>query len=491
MSDLGLYGRNRIYASSEEISEGNVLEVLRNALPYHVENMMAEDYLYRYRKGEQPIIGRTKKIRSDIKNICVQNVASEIVAFKNGYFLTQPTYYVARKEKNAKKVAKLNDYLYASGKHSADNTVVDWFHTVGIGVMYVESNEGIVPCKAYALDPRNAFVVYSRRPGNVPLMGVNVVETERDGKIVSLFDVYTKNRVFRIEGTILSKISNVSTDAKTQATPLKIVSIEGNALGAIPIIEYAYDKNRMGSFETVLSLLDAINNVQSNRLDGVEQFIQSLMVLTNCSLPEDEDGNKMTSNDVRDQGIIELKSDGINAAKVDILSEQLDQSQTQLLVDDLLHQVCEISGMPFTSVTSGGTSDNVGAVYLRNGWQTADTFARNTEDLFKESNRLFDEIFLRILSAKQTGIDLDVFDIDTQFTRNEMDNLQSKVQSALGLKQLGLAPEIVLQRSGISNDPSGDVIRSEKYIKVAFAENKKDEVSNNVDETEQRSNRND
>ena len=153
------------------------------------------------------------------------------------------------------------------------------------------------------------------------------------------------------------------------------------------------------------------------------------------------------------------------------------------LVDDLLHQVCEIAGMPFTSNTSHGTSDNVGAVYLRNGWQTADTFARNTEDLFKQSNRQFDTIFLKILSNKGIVKDISVYDIDTQFTRNEMDNLQSKVQAALGLKQLGLSPEIVLSRSGISNDPTGDIERSRKYIDVAFSDTPESEVF--VDETRQ------
>lgn len=50
----------------------------------------------------------------------------------------------------------------------------------------------------------------------------------------------------------------------------------------------------MGAFESVVPLLDAINNVQSNRLDGIEQFIQSLMVFYNCTLGEDEDGKQIT-----------------------------------------------------------------------------------------------------------------------------------------------------------------------------------------------------
>ena len=480
MENINFCGRNKIFIPVDEVTEENLVEILIPVLCLHNENVFMENYLYNYRRGIQPILGRKKEIRSDIKNTCVQNVASEIVAFKNGYFLTCPTTYISRKDGKTDKVNVLNDYLYVSGKHDADNALVDWFHTVGVAALYVESNEGDVPVKAHALDPRCAFVAYSRRPGNRPVMGVNVVEsTDKDGNVISLIDVFTRTKIYHLRGAELTmyKASNLKLTPPIIPATL-VVSSDNNIIGEIPIIEYAYDKQRMASFETCLPLLDAINNVQSNRLDGIEQFIQSLMVLTNCSLPDGA-----TSNEVRDKGIIELKSDGINQAKVDILSEQLDQSQTQILVDDLLHQVCEIAGMPFTSNTSHGTSDNVGAVYLRNGWQTADTFARNTEDLFKQSNRQFDTIFLKILSNKGIVKDISVYDIDTQFTRNEMDNLQSKVQAALGLKQLGLSPEIVLSRSGISNDPTGDIERSRKYIDVAFSDTPESEVF--VDETRQ------
>ena len=467
MADNILYkGRNRIFTAAEEVTEENLMDVLLPALCQHNINVTAENYLYLYRAGDQPILRREKEIRDDINNKCVQNMASEIVAFKNGYLLPHPVNYIARNEEKAELVKKLNDYLYVSGKHDADNELVDWFHTVGVAPLYVESTEGEVPCRAYAIDPRRAFVVYSLQPGNEPVFGVNVVEVTRKGVCLSLIDVYTKDRIYRLEGQALDQYTESNMKLVPPTIPTTtVVRVDVNEIGEIPIIEYVYDNQRMGSFETVLPLLDAQNIVQSNRLDGIEQFIQSLMVLINCKLPDGE-----TSNSVRSKGMVELVSDNMNPARIEILTEQLDQSQTQTLVDDIRHQICEIAGMPFTSTTYGGTSDNVGAVYLRNGWQTADTFARNTEDLYKKSNRQFNKIFLKILQKKDLIGDLSVYDFDSQFTRNEMDNLQSKVQAALGLKQLGLAPEIVLARSGVSNDPSGDVARSTKYIDIAYAE---------------------
>ena len=95
--------------------------------------------------------------------------------------------------------------------------------------------------------------------------------------------------------------------------------------------------------------------------------------------------------------MINLKSIGENKADFKVLSEQLDQSQTQVTLDDLYEQMLDKCGVPSSIRDSGSTSDNVGAVYLRSGWAMADTHARNCEDNFIKSNRLFDKLVLKIL----------------------------------------------------------------------------------------------
>ena len=85
-----LYGRLDIYATTEDITEENVIEETNSALVFHVKNMLQEEFLYWYRRGIQPILNRTKEVRDDILNIVQENHAEEFTAFKNGYFLTAP-----------------------------------------------------------------------------------------------------------------------------------------------------------------------------------------------------------------------------------------------------------------------------------------------------------------------------------------------------------------------------------------------------------------
>ena len=454
-----LFGRLDIYASFDDITGENVIAELNSALTFHVMNMLQEEFLYWYRRGVQPILGRKKDIREDILNIVQENHAEEIVAFKNGYFLTQPASYVGRRKGVQGKVKTLNEYLYRSGKNEVDNKVADWFHTVGKGVCFVEPTDNPdVPFRAYSLDPRSAFVVYSLKPGNEPVMGVNMVIV--DG--IAKFDVFTKSTVYHLHGTAVGKLISTEKGHDFIASASAIDSAEPNVLGRIPIIEYRYNSINQGAFEACLPLLDEINNIVSNACDGIEQFIQTLAVAVNCEFEED-----VTLSQIRKAGMIALRSVGENKADFKILAEQLDQTQTKVLVDRLYDQVLRIAAMP--SRSNGSTTyDTTGAAVLANfGWYQADAAARNTEDLFKESNRQFDEIVIEILRRKGL-LDIDFNDFELNFIRNETANVQSKAQAFQTLMAAGLHPELAAAKSGISSDPVKDMKMSEKWLEMIW-----------------------
>lgn len=456
-----LYGRLDIYSSYDEITAENVIEELNSALVYHVTNMIQEEFLYWYRRGVQPILARTKDIREDILNIVQENHAEEFTAFKNGYLLTQPVNYVARKKGVQTKIKKLNEYLYRSGKHDADNECVDWFHTVGKGCIYVEPNDDPeVPFRAYALDPRSAFVVYSLRPGNKPIMAANLVTDNG----VAKFDVFTEREVFHLSGTVVGKIMSTEKNHDYMVTATSLDSTEPNVLGKIPIIEYRYNSINMGCFEACIPILDEINNIVSNACDGVEQFIQSLAIAVNCEFPEDT-----TITDIRKAGMIALRSIGENKADFKILAEQLDQTQTKVLLDRLYDQALRIAAMPARSSGQSTQSTTGSAVLANFGWYQADSAARNTEDLYHKSNRQFDAIIVDILKRKGL-LDINVSDFEAQIVRNETANVQSKAQAFQTLMSAGLHPELAMAKSGISNDPVKDVKMSEKYIKMIWGD---------------------
>ena len=468
-----MYGRLDIYSTFDDIDESNLVNELNSALVYHIKNMLQEEFLYWYTRGVQPILNRTKETREDILNIVQVNTAAEIVDFKNGYLLQKPCAYTARRKGVQTKLKKLNEYLYRSGKADADNEVADWFHRVGKGVLFVEPNDDPNrPFKAYALDPRSAFVVYSLKPGNKPIMGVNFVTTE-DGK--AMFDVFTKNMVYHLSGGFKGKMMTPVKGHDFLATAVTIESSEPNVLGRIPIIEYRYNSVNTACYELAIPLLDELSNLASNACDGIEQFIQTLAIAVNCEFPEDT-----TITDIRKAGMIALRSIGENKADFKVLTEQLDQTQTKVLMDSLREEVLRICAMPNRS-NGGSTYDTTGAAILASyGWYQADCSARNTEDLFRKSNKQFDRIIIEILKRKGL-LDIDPNDFELNFPHGETANIQSKAQAFQTLMAAGLHPELAAEKSGISSDPVKDMKMSEQYLKMIWGDPTKDVQAEQTD----------
>jgi len=266
-------------------------------------------------------------------------------------------------------------------------------------------------------------------------MGVKYVENA-DGEIV--YSIYTRDTYFEVIND-------------------RIVKEEPHALGYIPIIEYPANASRLGAFEVALPLLDALNNITSNRLDGIEQFIQSFIKFVNCDIDE------KTFTALKDLGALKVKSSSTNPADVDIVSQELDQSQTQITKDDIYRTILIICGMPDRHRSLRSTSDTGTAVYYREGWTVAEGRARDTELIFKSSEKQFLKLVLRILKDIN-GVEIKLNEIDIKFTRNKSENLLVKTQGLQNLLEAGIHPQIAISTSDLFSDPEQVYSDSREYL---------------------------
>ena len=366
-------GRRIIKTSVREITETNVLDVLRKSLDIHSLNRSDIDYLYKYYKGDQPIRYRVKEVRPEICNRIVENRANEIVSFKVGYLCGEPIQYVSRsgEEGIVKQVNVLNEYMFAEDKASQDQEIVEWQMICGTAYRMVlpddEEDLDEAPFEMYTLDPRNTFIVYSSEIGNEPLMAVKYYVDDTN---VTHYSIYTKNMYYVVDGDLL-----------VESTP--------HALYDIPIIEYPANNSRLGSFEIVLPLLDAMNSVASNRMDGVEQLVQAFIKFINCDISKEE------YQEFLELGAIKVKSMDGQTADVGVVTTELNQTQSQTLKDDYYNAMLTICGMPNRN-GSKSTSDTGAAVVLRDGWSDAEARAKDSENVFKRAEKKMLKLVLRI-----------------------------------------------------------------------------------------------
>ena len=331
----------------------------------------------------------------------------------------------------ADKITTLNGYCISEDKAAKDKELADWFHICGTAYRMVlpdsvfEKESDEAPFEIYTLDPRFAFVVYANSIGEPPVMGVKYIQRS-DGAVI--YSIYTKDRYFEVE--------NQSMIVREEAQPL-----------GIPIIEYPANNARLGAFEIVLPLLDAINTVDSNRLDGVEQFVQALMLFHNVDISSDD------FSKLRDEGALKFKDiDPQYKAEIKYLTSELNQSQTQTLVDHLYNTVLTICGMPNRN---GGTStsDTGSAVIMRDGWSAAEARAKDSELMFKLSEKEFLKLVLRICSDL-SDLELKLSNVEVRFTRRNYENIAQKATVLTTmLSNSKIAPVLAFTHCGMFSDP--------------------------------------
>ena len=380
------------------------------------------DYLYNYYNGKQPILEKTKTIRPEINNKIVENNAKWIADFKASYLLFEPIQYISRKNEKdiTDKLTKFNDFLLSLNKSALDKELATWLCICGEAYRIVLPSGGDVPFQLYTLDPRNTFVVYSNDYRKKPLLSGVVRVTAKGDKY---YDMYTDELFIRTKGT-------------------EIIDVQPNMYKTSPIIRYSANLSNMGSFEPVITVLDALNNLNSNRLDAVEGFVQALLVLKGVTATQEEIDEMLHRLGLK----IPVDADA------NYLTQELNQTQTQTLVDYLEQRVLEICCMPNRNGGSS-TSDTGVAVICRDGWQAAGVVAKEMEEMFKIGEGATIKLMLKFMREIE-GTDLKFADIETKFTRRNYEDISSKAQVLATLLGTGaIHPLLAIQRSELFTDP--------------------------------------
>lgn len=445
-----LTGRKKIKTNYRKIDDDNIGIILQNSFEVFSQNLNEIEFLYNYFKGDQPILNRQKKIRPEIINKIVENHANSIVKFKTGYLLQKPIQYTLRKgDSDEKALAYFNDCMELEDKDSKDKEVANAQAICGTSYRLALPNKKYSadsidesPFEFSTVSSKKAFVVYSSDIGEKPLLGVIIlVEKDDKGNDVIKLQAYTEDKYYVFNNT--TKI---------------VEKKESHTIGRIPLVEYPYNEERMGAFEPVIPLLDAINNIESNRVDGIEQFIQAIMVFKNVDI------TKEMLQQLKELGAISIEDNGEIKANVDYLQQELNQTQVQTLVNYLLEVVYRIVGMPMGNNKSG--DDTGTAVIMRDGWSEAEARTQDTELMFRKSEKEFLRLalyYMRTLSLKR--YELSLTDIEIKFTRRNYENIYQKAQVLdLLLKDGKVAPKLAFQVCGLFSDPEQAYMESKQYI---------------------------
>lgn len=432
----GAYGRKIAYTDAEKITPENVVRVIGKCIGAFNENRIAIRYLWRYFKGDQPVLYRTKVSNEDIINKIVENHAYEIVQFKVGQTYGEPVQFISRKddEQINKSVDELNDFMSDANKQEKDIKSGEWQSATGTSFKAIQRKNGDVPLRIVSPSPLNTFVIYNRGTEE-PILAVQELKDE-NGQCYKL----------AFSNTMSFKIVNSN-----------VVEKKLHTYGEIPIVEYPNNHERISDIELVISMLDAINNMQSNRMDGIEQFVQAWIKFVNCEVDE-EQFTKMKMN----RALVVKSINKDNKSDVDVMTQELNQTQCQVAKDDLWDNALSILAIPTKQSNTGG--DTQGAVQLRNGWDFSKTRAKLKDPIVKSAEKRLAVATLNTLRLAGHDLKLSIRDFDVQINHSPQDNMYTKSQTLLQLMQCGIHPLVAIKTVGLWGDAEKTFLLSRPYL---------------------------
>lgn len=446
------FGRKIIKTNARRITRENIVKELNKALTIHRQNAVEIDYLDKYYRGDQPILYREKVNRPEVNNKIVENLAFMIVETKTSEMAGEPIQYVLRgtDEKKSEEIADLNTIMEGEDKPYFDIELCRWRSICGTAYRFIgndESKGALLDESSFFLsteDPRYTFVVYFNN--GIPAFSCQIGKDEDEKDI---YFCYTNTEWFEISE---NDISNSG--------------INGNY--AIPVIEYPNNERRLSDIEITIGITDEINKMTSDRSNGIEQFVSAWVKFINCEIDEE------TFRKMRQEGALVVKSNNgsENKADVDIMTSELNQTESQVVVADQYEKLLVIQGLASRQQNTGG--DTQGAVELRNGHYDAEKRSELSEPILKRAERQALRIILNRLRITN-GFSLVPSDVEIHISRTKMDNMMTKAQTLQMLLTAGIKPERSIKTVGLFSDPEQVAIESRKRMEILYPEEIKEE----------------
>lgn len=355
--------------------------------------------------GKQPI---THRERTDglPNNQLMHAFPRYIATMASGYLVGSPVAYaMADEAENAtfSAIVELYDKMDAD---SVDAELAKDASICGVGVELCYPDENAEPC-ATVLEPVNAFVVYEDTVGRKPLFGVYYYQKVNelgmpDGTRVN---VYTREFAFTYETTATEFFS---------ADGMLETAAEQHFFGDVPIVEYWNNEERAGDFKPVMSLIDAYDVLQSDRINDKEQFVDALLVVYGVTLDEDADDpsdSRTAAQRLREDRLLQFLNP---EARAEWLTKTLDEASTEVLKDSLKADIHKMSMVPdLTDENFAGNSSGVAMKYKLLGLEQ---LTKIKERWFREGLRTRLKLFASFLAFKGHAA-LDIAKVQIAFAR--------------------------------------------------------------------------
>lgn len=306
-----------------------------------------------------------------------------IAQVTSGYLIGDPVQYTSDEEQA---LEALLDAYDGADVQSIDAEIAQSQAVFGRGVELVYANQQANP-RTTAIDPQNAFVVYDDTAESLPMFGVHrLMGTDSNGTAyVKRVYVYTDTEIQEYK-----PVENLSAGELTKVTP--------HPFGVVPIVEYWNNSTQTGDFEPVISLIDAYDTLESDRINDKEQFADALLVLTGVvgfGAADDPLDTRTAAQRLKQEGTLSLPDVG---AKAEYLIKSMNEADTDILRAALKSDIHKFSHVP--DLSDENFAGNASGVAMKYKLFGLEQLTKIKERWFREGLRWRLRLFANFLSVK-------------------------------------------------------------------------------------------
>lgn len=405
-------------------------QIVTEAIRLHLSKLVPT-----YRENENLYLSDHKILHAIAKdtwkpdNRLVINYAKYIVDMFNGYFIGIPATVSHDNQVISDYVNDFRKYNDMEDSESELSKLVDIF---GHAFWYVYQDEDGNTRVTYN-SPMNMLVVHDNSVAERPKFAVRYMIDEETS--AGTGEVVTDTE------TIYFTLDNAGDVHFSERT--------NHIYSKLPIIEVIENEERRGIFESVKTLLNALNKAVSEKANDVDYFADAYLKIIGMELDDE------VSSSIRDNRVFNLWGENGSQLDVDFLQKpNADQTQENLIVL-LRDAIFNISMVANLSDKDFGNSSGTALAYKL---QAMDNLAKSKDRKMQSG---FNRLYEVVLSVPTTQVPADAWsELNYKFTRNVPKNTLEEAQIVSQLNGQ-VSDETKLSVLSIVQDPKKELERME------------------------------
>ncbi|AVK60541.1 phage portal protein [Lactobacillus sp. CBA3605] len=307
-------------------------DVINYAIDQQRRRVKRYDNLEHYYEGKQDIFYRTLNSSGldQANEKIMTNHAKYITDMITGFTTGNPISISAAQGKDITAISDVQDQMDVDAHNTELEKDLSVFGCAYELLYLKQTTDETTELAIEKIDPRGCVLVTDDTLDKNPLFGIYYVEKKdlRGSSNGYLITIYTATKVIQYR---------TKTGYHLSATNVTSMNIKPHYFKGIPLIGYRNNEEKQGDFEQTISLIDAYNELQSDRLTDKRNFVDALLVLYGFSLGDD--------SHLKD-GVLEAPGKGEDGVSVEWLTKSFDETELQVLVKSIKDDIHQTSYVP-------------------------------------------------------------------------------------------------------------------------------------------------